>query len=535
MESITKELIHAARDGNLEKVKQLLNSVDLAKSTEGDGRRTRSKRLRLNTMTEIDQFKILTSATEYQQTDVVKFLLDKGFTMDHTNHQLGLVPLLHVAIRNNGEEIVKVFLNLGVDPNLKDHKGSASLCEAVRMKNISIVKLLLDKGANINLNSSPSSTTAIIEAAQTGQIEMINLLLDSGADAYTEPIQGQNALSYAVNNNHFKALELFLNRGIDINSGTTTALCSAVGCNNVKLVDYLLEQGARADVRNGYWWDGLSAFHLAAKLGQVNNLKKFLKQNIDINLKNDNSETALHAAVARNQNLETVKFLLQSGIDVNAEAQYGTKTALERVLYKPYSGKSEALIMLLIDYKADFNAIRDGRNILERCGFHQDFEKRVVMLLRIFARLKSENIVVSEHILRSINRDPYINYYFHFCERELMEMKGDLFKETNLSLYDLLQTRSTSRLIGFARNADICAFFKTKYYKTKYSGYAETFKYHFEQYIERQNLLENVKLKTFFRGLLDKNEEYLPALPGPCADAIFSYLSMDDLLNLVEA
>lgn len=546
METGITEWIYAVRNGELEKLKKLVSSTDLAKPT-GDERCIRSKRPKLNTLSELHQLVILTNAIESRQTDIVKYLLAKGFTVTHENVQCDLAPLLHVAIRTESEEVVQMLLNAGVDPNFKDYRGSACLFEAVRLKNIKIVKLLLSKGANINIESAPYITTPLMEAAKTGQIDMINLLLDLGADANKEPYRGRTALSYAVLNNHLEVVKLLLDRGVDINSGRTTALCSAVDTCNEKLIDYLLDHGSKAYLGD-FDSRGWTAFHLAAARGQVNTLKKFLKQNFDINLKNKDGETALHMTATK-ENLEAVKFLLHSGFNVD-ETNGKNRTALEEVLHELLSGKSEALIMLLIDYGADFNRIKVNYYGYQGVEYNIMYEmyrlgiwssrfknkriQRINMLLRIFARLQSKNVQVSNSILNTIEQYSDLKPYFSQCKKEIESMKKEVFEGTNLSLYDFLETRSIGQLIGYARNPNISIFFQSDNCETKYPCYVEYFKHHFGCYIERQKLLEDVKLTTFFRRLMDKNEEYLPPLPGPCADVIYSYLSMHDLLNLIE-
>ncbi len=74
--------------------------------------------------------------------------------------------------------------------------------------------------------------------------------------------------------------------------------------------------------------DGWTALHLAAYYGRPEAVGLLLARDADVGLRSSNSmeNTPLHAAVAGRQ-FESVKLLLENGIDVNA-TQHGGWTAL---------------------------------------------------------------------------------------------------------------------------------------------------------------------------------------------------------------
>ena len=64
--------------------------------------------------------------------------------------------------------------------NFKDNEGETALIEAVESGKIDIVKLLIKKGAKINLQDDEGET-ALHEAIEEGNIEIAKFLIKSGA------------------------------------------------------------------------------------------------------------------------------------------------------------------------------------------------------------------------------------------------------------------------------------------------------------------------------------------------------------------
>lgn len=74
------------------------------------------------------------------------------------------------------------MIDHGADPNHVNGSGDSVLCWAVSSGNLRLVRLLLDKGAEVNL-VSPNGT-ALLTAVRAGNLEMVKLLVRRGADMY---------------------------------------------------------------------------------------------------------------------------------------------------------------------------------------------------------------------------------------------------------------------------------------------------------------------------------------------------------------
>ncbi len=61
--------------------------------------------------------------------------------------------------------------------------GSTALMLAANSGNAEIVRLLIERGANINASENKKGQTALMWAAAEGHSEIVSLLIERGADA----------------------------------------------------------------------------------------------------------------------------------------------------------------------------------------------------------------------------------------------------------------------------------------------------------------------------------------------------------------
>ncbi len=115
-----------------------------------------------------------------------------------------------------------------------------------------MVKLLVDKGADINAVDK-CGWTPLIFAASQGHQDVLRRLLDKGADINARAITGRTALMAAAQLASYDGVKQLSDRGADVNARTAdgqTALMLAVGIGlprssfAAKVVKLLLEKGA---------------------------------------------------------------------------------------------------------------------------------------------------------------------------------------------------------------------------------------------------------------------------------------------------
>ena len=180
------ELVRAANQGDLEKVKQLIEAG-------GDP----------NNVDENGMGALLTFHPE-----VTKYLLEKGADPNVQRNE-NIAPVL--AGVSGSLECVRLMLEAGADPNrASEHNGETALHFAASGDRIEIVKLLLDGRAAPNARTVPGmktyafwrdarvrGETPLHRAAAFGSPEVIQLLLDVGADPTIRDANKDTPLSWA--------------------------------------------------------------------------------------------------------------------------------------------------------------------------------------------------------------------------------------------------------------------------------------------------------------------------------------------------
>ncbi|WP_339046864.1 ankyrin repeat domain-containing protein [Candidatus Mesenet endosymbiont of Phosphuga atrata] len=168
-----------------------------------------------------------------QDQDTIEFLLDRGAKVD-----IGSTPTLYLATLNGKKEVVKLLYNRGANIGLKSDKGCTALFPAVSSDYIEIANFLLELGANVNDSDIYGTYLVHLAVSHAKNIDMVTLLCDYGANVDVQDNMGRTALFIAIT-------------------------CYAQGEKDMKdIIGFLLTKKARSDIsdRNGDY-----PIHLAIK------------------------------------------------------------------------------------------------------------------------------------------------------------------------------------------------------------------------------------------------------------------------------
>ena len=121
--------------------------------------------------------------------------------------EFGFTPL-HYAVKQNCVAFVNFLVSNDCDVNvLTQGNGSeTALHIAVRQRNMSIAKLLLDNGAEEKQDAN--GDTPLHFAVRQNEVEMCKLLMSKGANPMTKNLKGVSPLSIAKDNRNFELFGL---------------------------------------------------------------------------------------------------------------------------------------------------------------------------------------------------------------------------------------------------------------------------------------------------------------------------------------
>ena len=158
--------------------------------------------------------------------------------------------MLQVAVREGCEAVVRLVLRKGADVNLQGGKyGSALQAAAATHGMDPIAKLLIEKGADVDACGGERGT-ALMAAAVIDNVATIRLLIDADVDVNAYDNIHGTALTTAVANDNLFAVSTLLNAGAFVNlCGPTgeSPLQVAAKRDNEFMVKKLLGKGASFD------------------------------------------------------------------------------------------------------------------------------------------------------------------------------------------------------------------------------------------------------------------------------------------------
>lgn len=142
-------------------------------------------------------YKFLQSVKDAKNDEVIAALEKPGVTLVNTRDRSTGESALHIVVRRGDMAYLSYLLSKGADANLRDDKGETPMLLATRLGRKEMVDVLAKSSGNVNLANSSGETPLII-AVQRRDQTLVRDLLDLGADPdQADHLQGFSARAYA--------------------------------------------------------------------------------------------------------------------------------------------------------------------------------------------------------------------------------------------------------------------------------------------------------------------------------------------------
>lgn len=228
--------------------------------------------------------------------------------------------------------------------------------EAVQSYHFQNIVKYTKKGANVNI--SVNGETALMKAAAWSRISIVKLLINHGADINATDCLNNSALVYASEHclrdkrgdtDPLGTIKVLIECGADINlfrkdengRGSSAFFYTAV-CLDTSILSLFLDRDADINQQDIHGITPLMhvfQFGRRWSSGSSEGFKYLLKHGADVNLKDDDGKTAFMYAAERGADDEYIQLLLDKGSDINSQDNEG-KTAIMLSLINTVSNDS---------------------------------------------------------------------------------------------------------------------------------------------------------------------------------------------------
>jgi ankyrin repeat protein len=126
------------------------------------------------------------------------------------------ITMLQWAVHARSLDGLTALLDAGADPDLTGYRGEAALHRAAQNRNGGLfLTALLERGADVDVRSAHTGSTALIYTCQHAWPENLDVLMAADADVTVTDTLGDSALHFCARTNQGAMLRRLLEAGAD--------------------------------------------------------------------------------------------------------------------------------------------------------------------------------------------------------------------------------------------------------------------------------------------------------------------------------
>ncbi|KAG4107370.1 ankyrin repeat-containing domain protein [Neocallimastix lanati (nom. inval.)] len=358
--SMIKRLIELGNENYFDSIKHLLNiSIEI------------SNKEIFNILLDCDNINF-NEYNKYSETPMMALIKSPYFSMEDkkeminkfykkkkeqglTEFPISRMFLLKRAIKENQIPIVKLLINNGADIEVTFSEDVSPLHYAIYFGKVSMIKALLNYGANVNKKDNDSKTPIIyaFENINEDSLSIIKLLIEYGANVNIIDNESKTPLKYAIIYNSFPIVKLLIENGSDINFNSRNRieddiLYLAIKYKNLDIIEYIIKNhfNIKPEFKNEYYeyinqldhplmkkkiFKWLAKYtnefftgniiNTIIREGHIDLIKCLIKNNININIGDENGHTPLFFSYLFNES-EITKVLINGGAVLSNKEKY---------------------------------------------------------------------------------------------------------------------------------------------------------------------------------------------------------------------
>lgn len=388
----------------------------------------------------------LALAVYLHQPPTIDYFLKLGA---FTNSLQSKVHPLHLAVANSDAETVSKLLRFGAELEATDEHGKTALYTAVEKNNLPIAQILLTNGANVNAQFNCDDVEAfspIHVATLNGNVQMVKLLLEKGARCQpeTSPIhlaiasgnvemfeffwknrsviegpesniywsRNNEAIHWAVKHDQVQMVKLLYSLGSNLDvldKDGYSPLFRAMLRQNNKMVSCLVKEGALVNEPcSAEKYKKWTPVHLAAYYGNLEWVRLFVQFGASIHALTADQLCPLWLAVRRGH-FGVIAYLLEHRADVHCRttSRYHKN---DTPIHLAIQNRRLDIVKLLIQYKADVNFENDNDLSPLAVAIRENDYEIAKYLLRKGAKIYSETRQTTPllNIAVALNQKPLV-------------------------------------------------------------------------------------------------------------------------------